>query len=821
MEIIKVENLNFTYPERKNKALSSINLSVKEGEFITLMGRSGSGKTTLLRMLKNSIAPFGETSGKIYFNGKELNALDLREEAGKIGFVMQDADNQIVTDKVWHEMAFGLESLGEDNAKIRAKVAEMASFFGIEKWFYKNTDELSGGQKQLLNLASIMVMQPSVLLLDEPTSQLDPISASEFLKAIEKINKELSVTVILSEHRLSEAFSLADRILVMDEGEIIIDEKPVKVGELLRAKNHPMSLALPTPVKIHQAVENPLECPLTVKEGREWLLKYSEDKNINREITYEPYKNENKSENIIETKEVYYRYDKEAPDAVKGLELKIMKGEIFAILGGNGTGKTTALSLISGLLKPYRGEVLVKGKKVSDTSLLNDGIIGMLPQNPKSVFTKKALYLDFWDILSKTSLTEEEKEERIKNISSLCKIEGLLNHHPYDLSGGEVQRAALAMMLLRDSEILLLDEPTKGMDAHFKEIFGNILKLLKEKGKSIVLVSHDVEFCAAFAQRCGLFFNGNIVSLEKRREFFKCKSFYTTEANRMARSILPEAVLPEDVILALGGKIPEKEEIKYPEDKEKKEDRSIEENDIPKGRKKEKRKISKRTVLAGVLILFIMPLTIFLGTQLFHDRKYYFISLLIMLETFIPFMLVFEGRKPRARELVIISVLCALAVVGREAFFMLPQFKPVLAIVIIAGVSFGGETGFLVGAVTGFVSNFFFGQGPWTVWQMFALGVTGFLSGVIFDLGILKKTKISLGIFGFTVAILVYGGIMNPASVIMWQDKITVNMLLASYAAGISFDLVHGISTGFFLWFISGSMIEKIDRVKMKYGLLD
>lgn len=261
MEIYKIENLSFTYPNRQNKALDKIHLSIHQGEFITLCGKSGCGKTTFLRLLKSVLTPFGQSDGTVLFAGKPLSETDAKEQAAGIGFVMQSPENQIVTDKVWHELAFGLESLGVSTSEIRMRVSETASFFGIQKWFHQKVTELSGGQKQLLNLASVMVMQPSVLILDEPTSQLDPIAAGEFLKILEKINRELGITVILSEHRLEEAFPISDRVIVMDHGRIVADGKPREVGELLKSQNHDMLLALPTPMKIHGAVESSLPCP--------------------------------------------------------------------------------------------------------------------------------------------------------------------------------------------------------------------------------------------------------------------------------------------------------------------------------------------------------------------------------------------------------------------------------------------------------------------------------------------------------------------------------------------------------------------------------
>jgi len=876
MEIIKVENLSFSYPSRQNKALDNINITVNYGEFITLIGKSGCGKTTLLRLLKSSLSPFGNMSGSIFFDGKPLEDTDSREQAAKIGFVMQSPDNQIVTDKVWHELAFGLESLGYSTPEIRTRVSEMASFFGIETWFYKNVAELSGGQKQLINLASVMVMQPSVLILDEPTSQLDPIAAGEFLKTLEKINRELGTTVILSEHRLEEAFPISDRVIVMDGGKITADDKPKKVGEILKSQNHDMYQALPAPMKIHGGVENNLDCPVTVREGRAWLEEYTKSNIPSSDLIP---KTENKSietETVVEVKDAWFRYEKELPDVVKGLNIEIKKGEFFAIVGGNGAGKTTALSLISGLNTPYRGKVFIK----------KQGILGVLPQNPQSVFVKKTVYLDLMEILSETKLSKEEKESCINDMAVLCRIENLLDSHPYDLSGGEQQRAALAKVLLMCPEILLLDEPTKGLDAHFKQIFADIIYDLKLNAVTVVMVSHDIEFCAEFADRCAMFFDGNITSQGEPREFFGGKNFYTTAANRMARTTIPDAVLTEDIILALGGTVKKREKklptvtVKKNEEKTKNiKNRQkltlarvisgcifallfvltnilvvtdsmrfaqIGQNGLevleiiaaleaaiavicffPGGEfgievmqtPKTDRKLTKRTLVATLLILLAIPLTIYTGVYFLGDRKYYFISLLIILETVIPFCMVFESRKPKAREVVIISVLCAIAVAGKTAFFMLPQFKPTVALIIVTGICFGGEAGFLVGAVTGFVSNFFFGQGPWTPWQMFALGIIGFIAGILFKKGLLRKTRASLCVFGFIASLIIYGGIMNPASVIMLQNNITTKMILYAYIKGFPFDIIHGLSTAFFLWFISEPIIDKLERVKAKYGL--
>lgn len=886
MESYQIEHLTFTYPNQSAPALDDISLTVPQGQFITLCGKSGCGKSTLLRQLKSALAPHGERRGSILFMGAPLHETDERTQSARIGFVLQSPENQIVTDKVWHELAFGLESLGYSTPEIRARVAEMASFFGIQTWFHKKVTELSGGQKQLLNLAAVMAMQPSVLILDEPTSQLDPIAAQDFLETIAKINRELGTTVLLTEHRLEEAFPMSDRVLVMDKGKIIADGTPKEVGEALKGMAHDMFVALPAPMRVYAGVKSGLECPITVREGRKWLEKLAETQKIDAEAI-PPSTGARTGQPVLELKEIWFRYQKELPDVVKGLSATVCQGELYAIVGGNGTGKTTTLSIINGLLRPVRGQVLLNGAPLDKVQDKYNGLLGVLPQNPQALFVKKTVELDLYEMLADRKMPKQERAARVNKAAQICELEHLLQQHPYDLSGGEQQRAALAKVLLLDPKILLLDEPTKGLDAYFKETFAGILNDLKSRGVTIVMVSHDIEFCAKHADRCAMFFDGTIVSEGSPREFFSGKSFYTTAVNRMARTVLPNAVLAEDVIVACGGTPPlpkrtpptgegalfqEVEKEAGPSNFKPKLtvkrvvwgsifgalfllilllfygkfsdwrnylvqgaavlalalclfhlipqqplDTAVSPVQIPKGA----RRLSKRTLAAAAMILLAIPLTIYIGIYFLGDRKYYFISLLIILETMVPFCMVFEHRKPQARELVIISVLCAIAVAGRVAFYMLPQFKPVVALVIITGVCFGGEAGFLVGAVTGFVSNFYFGQGPLTPWQMFAFGIIGFVAGILFRKGWLRKTRGALVIFGALATFLIYGGIMNPASVLMWQAKPNAAMFVSAYLMGIPFDLVHAAATAFFLWFLSGPMIEKLDRIKIKYGLLE
>ena len=542
MAHFEIKDLTFSYASAKGRhSLENVSLTIEQGEFLVLCGKSGSGKSTLLRQLKTVLTPNGKRTGEVLFHGVPLKQVSDWDQSGKIGFVMQNPDDQIVTDKVWHELAFGLESLGCDQKTMRGRVAEMACYFGIQDWFHRDVATLSGGQKQLLNLASIMAMQPEVLILDEPTSQLDPIAASDFLNTVRKINMELGTTVIITEHRLEDIFPYADRAVVMDKGRVIADDAPGKVGQLLFAGNNPMFAAMPTPVRVYYGAGGSGESPLTVRQGRSWLSKeFPKEPSI--KAIPAPALPEEIENPALTLKELWFRYEKDSPDVLRGVSAEIPAGSLYAILGGNGAGKSTTLKAISGVCRPYRGKVTLFGKPVEKykSSELFHGCLAMLPQDPKSLFVKKTVREDL------AEMTKDKQE--IDRIAALCQVTELLDSHPYDLSGGEQQRSALAKVLLTNPRLLLLDEPTKGIDSFFKETFAEILADLKKQGITIVMVSHDVEFCARYADIVSMFFDGQVLTTDTPRRFFGANSFYTTAAHRMSRHVFEGAVTAEDVI---------------------------------------------------------------------------------------------------------------------------------------------------------------------------------------------------------------------------------------------------------------------------------
>lgn len=542
MEILSIKDLTFSYPNKENFALQNVNLSINSGDFVVVCGQSGSGKTTLLRMLKKEIAPHGEKQGAVYYKGEDVEKLDDKISAQKIGFVFQKPDQQIVTDKVWHELAFGLESLGYDSDYIRLRVGEMANYFGITSLFRKKTTELSGGQKQLMNLASVMAMSPDVIILDEPTSQLDPITANDFITTLKKINDELGLTVIIIEHRLQEVFPIADKVAVMEDGKVICYDTPRNVCEKL--SNHPMSQGFPSAVRIWQKSGSKGECPLTVKEGRNFInLNFSERKLPLRNTIPN-------TEDIITLKDVFFRYEKGGNDILSGTNLSIKKGEHFCILGGNGSGKTTTLKILAGLLKPYRGKVIIDNNKMTKKTTADFNRLGvaMLPQNPESVFLKSRVIDDYTELCKIKEIEKSDYEDKINSVAEKLGIKDLLENHPYDLSGGEIQKCALGKVLISEPKILLLDEPTKGVDAYSKLSLSKILQEIKSDGVTIITVTHDVEFASIVADRCGLFFDGEVLSSLVPQEFFSKNNFYTTASSRISRDKFANAVTVDDVV---------------------------------------------------------------------------------------------------------------------------------------------------------------------------------------------------------------------------------------------------------------------------------
>ncbi len=536
MEILKIRNLTFSYPSNTRRVLDGISFSIDEGEFCVLAGGTGGGKSTLLRLCKPSLAPHGERTGDILYKGTPLSDLPARDAAARIGFVCQMPDQQIVCDKVWHELAFGLENLGLPQNEIARRTAEMASYFGIEPWFDLPVSALSGGQKQLLNLASVMVMRPDLLILDEPTSQLDPIAAAEFLHTLKKLNRDFSLTVLIAEHRLEELVPMCDRLIVLHDGKLLGTDSPKALAPII--SQHPALLAsMPTALRVGCALGN-ATYSLSIREGREMIAAHAMGKA--RALPENAPPTDRKA--ALELKNVRFCYDRALPDVLNDLSLTLYAGETLCILGGNGSGKSTMLGVASGLHKPYAGKVTVLGKRMRDYrgQELYRACLSLLPQDVQTVFLCN-------------TVREELADAGIAPDALPFDLSHLLDTHPYDLSGGEQQLVALAKVLATKPQILLMDEPTKGLDAEKKALLSDVIGSLKAQGVSILIVTHDVEFAALCADRCVLFFRGAAVSDGMPRAFFAENNFYTTAARRMTRGYFDNAVTVRDVVALCKG----------------------------------------------------------------------------------------------------------------------------------------------------------------------------------------------------------------------------------------------------------------------------
>ncbi|MCR4840006.1 MAG: ATP-binding cassette domain-containing protein [Lachnospiraceae bacterium] len=750
--------------------MQNSDLKIYDGEFLLACGISGSGKTTFLKMLKEK---YGD----------------------KAAVVCQNASAGIVCDKVWQELAFGLENRGYSQDYMRRKVGEMTSFFGLDDVFMKKTSELSGGQKQLVLLASVMACEPEIILLDEPTSELDPLSADRFISSLEKIRHEIGTTIVMTEHRFSGTLHLADRMVALSDMEITAEGRPEDVIRTLYETGDPLFKSMPVYVKMFFEADAGGTMPVDVNSGRAffasaedkcraWIAKNYGGQWLAENASSDSNKtHKKKPAPSVKLTELSFGYEGKK-DILKDISLEFPQASVSVLLGGNGSGKSTLLSVIAGTLNSYTGKV----------SAVGDGII-MLPQDPRLMFFDVSIGEDLKNFRKTVGGIDEAKmEEYIK----LCRVGSLLDKHPYDVSGGEIQRAALLKALISGADIILMDEPTKGTEGDFKEEMAEILNRLKEEGKTIIISGHDLEFAALYADYCGLLFNGDITELLPAVDFFTGNTFYTSDVLRIQRGAGGSG--KNNVVGKAVGTCGSRPEIPAEERK------SIGKESVGN--------LKKMKALMWFTVCFLMPLTVCIGAFFLDNRKYYFISMLLLLELMIPLYTLFESGRPTTIRLVVIAVMSALAVIGRGLFIMLPAIKPVIAIVMMSGFAFGSAYGLAVGAVSMLVSNIFFGQGPWTPYQMFTFGLIGLIAGMFAGNRKFTDNRFFLAAIGVFMTLVVFGGIMNPASIVMFYDKPTMAMIGTAYATGFPIDCISAVATAAFLVLGTKPVLERCDRVK-------
>lgn len=860
--MLRFENFGFKYENSENSIFSNVNFEVNEGEVTLLIGKSGCGKSTLIRSIKPYMARKGIVEGTIYYKGKDVKTLS-EEELAHIGYVSQDIENQIVTDKVWHELAFGLENLGMPQKEMRLRCGEMAAYFGIEDWYNRDTDSLSTGQKQLLNLASVMVMKPDLLILDEPASTLDPVAESELLERVFRLNRDFGTTILIVMHELEEVFNRADKIVFINnesDTSVVVNDKRNMARYLIENNNNQV-YGLPSASRIcselYKREDVSLsDVPISIADGKRFL-------NDNFELINSYYENNkynidklnensfNEVANAIELKHVYYKYNKDSDFVLEDFALTVKEGEVYTIMGGNGCGKSTTLSIISKLINPNDGKVILFGKdikKIKDEDIYGK-LIGFIPQEPRNLFSKdtvleellgKVKGFSYDDLKADDGLLKkiEDENKDLYDYITFFEIENVLSLNPFDISGGEMQKVAMIKVLLLNSKIIIMDEPTKGLDAFAKSKMASYIKKLKGMGKTILLVSHDIEFSASVSDRLGFLFNRRIISDAIPTLFFTDNHFYTTVTRRITRDYFKNVILIKDIF----GEDDNDNNLSIC-NKKKSQDKNIDKT-VENAKHKNTNKIDSNRIvnfenekldshlmfrkLRNYIIVAALVYGIMLGiSKTYADQRYFLMSVIVLLVSMIGLAVFFEKKKISGKRLVLIAALTALGVVGRVLFYMIPAFKPVGAISIIAGVALDPFSGFLCGSLMAFLSNAFFGQGSWTAFQMFSFGLVGFLAGIIGSLlrrslnkgkSVSRKYIVAIAVYGFISIFLIYGFIMNFFTSLT-AGKAIKETLLINIISGIPLDIIHGVSTAVFILILGRPLIRRIYRIKYKYEI--
>ena len=536
MAFLTVEALSFTYPNKSAPALKNVGFTLEPGSLTLLLGATGSGKSTLLRLLKPELAPFGKQSGRIRYIG-----LPGDPTPGDVGFVQQDPNAGIVTDKVYAELAFAPENAGLTKNEVRLRVGETASYFGLRALFDRDVESLSGGEKQLLSLAAVAAADPKLLLLDEPTAMLDPIAAERFFDTLQRLRRELGLTVLLAEHRFAGIFQRADRVLALENGALTVNDDPAEAAKKLGKTA--LAGGLPAETRLWMGLGEPGPAPRSLSDGKALLQ--------SRETAPLPQPTPEKAAApLLTAKALTFYYAKNTPPAVDDVTLDIFPGRHLCILGENGAGKSTLLKLFAGLLPPFSGKVRFRDKDLKTYkrgSLYVNGV-ALLPQDPGALFLKDSVKADLLDAFPGK---KDEAGAAIAALSDRFGITPLWDAHPLDLSGGEKQKCALVKLLLRSPAVLLLDEPTKGLDADGKRTLRETVGSLTAQGKAVVTVTHDVEFAADAADECAFLFRGQLLTRDAPRPFFAKNRFYVPAAGRL----LPGALTVEEILTACGKEV--------------------------------------------------------------------------------------------------------------------------------------------------------------------------------------------------------------------------------------------------------------------------
>ncbi len=521
MHIIEVRDLHYTYPNAKSPALKGVDLTVNKGEFILLTGPSGCGKTTFCRTLNGLIPHFynGELEGEVTVNNLNIRDNPTYKLSQHVGLVFQNPDNQIFSLTVEKDVAFGLENQGVPKQEMVESIDWALKMTGIEHLRERATHELSGGQKQRLAIASILAMKPKILVLDEPTSFLDPLGAEHAFRVLDTLNQEYDITIILIEHRVDLAVRYADRAIIFNDGVVANSGSPADVFS--HEETSLMGVAIPKTIVFYQKLKQrgirlespPLSPEMLVKQLEPYIYKQSPKVETTRTRQYV---DENKTgfqmDPVIEVQDLHFSYPS-GVKAVDGISLSIHKGEFIAIMGENGAGKTTLVKHFNGLLRPSKGHIKVDGDDISSMSVAAlSRKVGLVFQNPDDQLFSENVEDEIGFALHNFGFSKEVVEKRVDWALNLLDIERYRSSSPFILSGGERKRVALGSVLAWDPEIVVLDEPTIGQDYAQKERLIHFLMQLRTQGKTTIIVTHDVEFVAECKPRIVLMAQGKIIA---------------------------------------------------------------------------------------------------------------------------------------------------------------------------------------------------------------------------------------------------------------------------------------------------------------------
>ncbi|OUM99929.1 MAG: hypothetical protein BAA02_07350 [Paenibacillaceae bacterium ZCTH02-B3] len=875
MAHLEVKGLTFAYAGSAEPALRNVTFEVRPGELAVLCGATGSGKTTLLRLIKRELAPGGVLNGDILLDGVPIRNWNPRQAAAAVGLVMQDPENQLATDTVEHELAFGMENFGFPRGEMRRRLAELAGFFGLEPLLEKPLEELSGGRKQAVNLAAVLLCRPRLLLMDEPLAQLDPQAARELIGLIRRLNEERGVTVLMSEHRLDELLPAADRVILLEAGGVAFNGPPADFIRAVWRSGDPgrlMFLPAATAWALRRFGDEALaDPPLDVKAVRRICLTEgvagsrmypaegltgpapgemregnSGSPRHGAERRAEEGNGRRRKEPLLSAQGVFFAYSRGEPAVIRGLDWTLGRGEFVALLGANGSGKSTLLQLLAGLRRPQRGDVRLAGVPVHRLPAgTRTARIGYLAQNPLLHFVHETVREELIHAAAFTGAADPEEEAL--RLARRFDLEHLLERHPHDLSGGERQRAALAIAVAGRPDVLLLDEPTKGLDPFAKAKLADELRRLNGEGMTLVAATHDVEFAEAHASRCALLFRGEIAADEPAETFFRGNFFYVSPLRRLADGRGEESRGsgsdggfgdgPDGGTTSGTGDETESGTVGRQNggsDNGTAAGRAVGADAASADSRPKAGAGAAGAVRAGwrnVLALFrrmpahlwMIPAAVAyaaLGVMAFRRGASLLAGFAMVFLALVPFYARYERKMRGARELALVAVLAALASVGRVPFaLLLPSFTPVTFIVMVTGVVFGAEAGFIAGSMSALVSNFFLGQGPWTPWQMFAWGMAGYTAGLLARGGLFWRKRAPLAALGLVWGFL-YGWILNASIAIdQWAQTKSWANVLAVYAAGLPFDAIHAAANVFFLALFGPAWIRLLERYRDKYSV--